>query len=50
MIKDMAWKFFKNTGDIETALEIIRLEDIEKNIKAENNGNSKNEGNYHLGK
>ena len=31
MIKQMAWNTFKNTGDINTFMELIELENIEKN-------------------
>lgn len=31
MIKQMAWNTFKNTGNINTFLELIQLENIEKN-------------------
>ena len=29
MIKQMAWNTFKNTGDINTFMELIELENIE---------------------
>lgn len=51
-IKDLAWKTFKQTGDINTFLELIQLENIEKNIEGYINteetqyGNYKNQGNY----
>jgi len=44
MIKQMAWNTFKNTGDINTYLELVEVENIEKNLKAEIYGNTKNEG------
>jgi len=50
MIKQMAWNTFKNTGSIESCLELIQLENIEKNknlndaIKVEEYGNIKNQG------
>ena len=52
MIKEMAWNIFKNTGNIDTFLELVELENVEEEkIKLEeNNGNNKNEGNYHFGK
>ncbi|MDO5555282.1 MAG: hypothetical protein Q4G09_01090 [Clostridia bacterium] len=37
MIKQIAWNTFKNTGDINTFLELKQVKDIEYNIKAENN-------------
>ncbi len=47
MIKQMAWNTFKNTGNINTFLELVEVENIEKNmLEAENkNGNIKSEGN-----
>ena len=52
MIKQMAWNTFKNTGDINTFLELVEVENLEKNmIKAEEqNGNNKGEGNSNSGK
>ena len=31
MIKQLAWNTFKNTGNINTFMELIELENIEKN-------------------
>lgn len=31
MIKQIAWNTFKNTGNINTFLELVQLENIEKN-------------------
>ena len=41
MIKKLAWNTFKNTGDINTFLELIELENLEKghNRSEEQNGN-----------
>ena len=36
MIKELAWNTFKNTGDINTFLELKQVVQIEQNIKAEN--------------
>ena len=36
MIKQIAWNTFKNTGDINTFLELKQVKDIEESIKAEN--------------
>ena len=36
MIKEMAWNTFKNTGDINTFLELKQVTELEQNIKAEN--------------
>ena len=50
MIKQIAWNTFKNTGNINTYLELKQVTSIEQNmvqgIKAETNyENCKNEGN-----
>ena len=42
MIKQMAWNTFKNTGNIDTFLEIKSIEDIEENIEANEYENGKN--------
>ena len=41
MIKKIAWNTFKNTGDINTFLELVEVENLEKNmLEAEKqNGN-----------
>jgi hypothetical protein len=44
MIKKIAWDTFKNTGNVNTFLELKQIQDIEKQIqlqKADNNGNDK---------
>ena len=45
MIKQMAWNTFKNTGNINTFMELMELENIEKNLKnnIENNSTKVNE-------
>ncbi len=35
MIKKMAWETFKNTGDINTYLELKQIEELEKGIEGE---------------
>ena len=49
MIKQIAWNTFKNTGDINTFLELIEVENLEKNmnknIDGETDGYNKNEWN-----
>ena len=35
MIKKIAWETFKNTGDINTYLELKQIEEIEKGIGVE---------------
>ena len=51
MIKQLAWNTFKNTGDINTFLELVEVENIEKNmLEAEKqNGNYKGQGNSNSG-
>lgn len=43
MIKKLAWNTFKNTGNIDTFLELLEVENVEKNIKAEQYEYNKNE-------
>lgn len=58
MIKQMAWNTFKNTGSIDSYLELVQLENIERNInqnkdaviKVDKYGNIQNEGNNNIGK
>ena len=52
MIRQMAWNTFKNTGDINTFLELVEVENLEKNmLEAEKqNGNIKSQGNSNSGK
>ena len=57
MIKNIAWNVFKNTGDINTFLELKQIENMENNNmvngnnfssviqKVELNGNNKNQWN-----
>jgi hypothetical protein len=49
MIKEIAWKTFKNTGNIDTFLELRQLENFESaniyNQKVETNEYCKNERN-----
>jgi len=45
MIKEIAWNTFKNTGNIDTFLELKQVRDIEENIKAENYETIKSKGN-----
>ena len=39
MIKQIAWNTFKNTGDINTFLELVEVKNIENNIKNNLEGN-----------
>ena len=50
MIKKIAWNTFKNTGDINTYLELKQVIDVEKNMKAEEYENSKSQGNSNFRK
>lgn len=50
MIKKIAWNTFKNTGDVNTFLELKQIQNIEEQIykkikqpMEEQNGNNKNE-------
>ena len=45
MIEKMAWNTFKKTGDINTFLELRKVENLEKNMIGEMNGNSKDKRN-----
>ena len=46
MIKQIAWNTFKNTGSIDTFLEITEMRKIEDNILlGEKNGDHQNKGN-----
>jgi len=46
VIKQIAWNTFKNTGDINTFLELVEVKNIEKNINCingeESNGDIQN--------
>lgn len=50
MIKKIAWNTFKNTGDINTYLELKQVIDVEKNMKAEEYENSKSQRNSNIRK
>ena len=45
MIKQLAWNTFKNTGDINTFLELREVINVEKNIKADEYEISQNKRN-----
>ena len=36
MIKKLAWNTFKNTGNINTFLELVEVENTEKSLKSSN--------------
>ena len=48
MIKKIAWETFKNTGDINTYLELKQIENIEDKIEKNdlNTGNTEFQGNF----
>ena len=50
MIKQLAWNTFKNTGDINSYLELVELENMQKNLTQLENQNGKSEiqGNINL--
>ncbi len=54
VIKQIAWNTFKNTGDINTFLELVEVENTEKNINnvngEEKNGDLQNKWNYNTRK
>ena len=50
MIKQIALNTFKNTGNIDTFLELRQVQDIENNIKVNGYENSQNKGNNNSGK
>ena len=61
MIKKLAWNTFKNTGNINTFLELMEVENVERDLQknALNNqinyekdiyGNNKDKGNCTIGK
>ena len=50
MIKDLAWNTFKNTGNIDTFLELKKLSKTEQNIKVENNETIKSKRDSNSGK
>lgn len=58
MLKQLAWNTFKNTGNIDTFIELVEVnnieKDINKNLKNEagniDYGNNKNQGNSNFRK
>ena len=39
MIKKLAWNTFKNTGNINTFLELVEIESLEKKLSSDNSNN-----------
>ena len=50
MIKNIAWNTFKKTGNIDTLMELIQVENVEKSMKVGLNEYSQNKGNNNCGK
>ena len=50
MIKKLAWNTFKKTGNIDTLMELIQVENIEKNMKVGIDEFNQNKGDYNCGK
>ena len=56
MIKKLAWNTFKNTGNIDTFMEFMAIQNLEKNIDVNENikvneyGDNKNQGFDNIGK
>lgn len=61
MIKQLAWNTFKNTGNIDTYMELVKFQNMEKsvsnrfimsddNIKVNEYGDNKNQGFDNFGK
>jgi len=50
MISKIAWQTFKNTGNINTFLELKQVAELEKSMGMINNEISKNQGNNNSGK
>lgn len=44
MIKQLAWNTFKNTGNIDTYLELVEVENIQKKLKVNEYENIENKG------
>ena len=50
MIEKLAWNTFKNTGNINTFLEMMELENLQKNLKVNEYGANEDKGNCDIGK
>lgn len=44
MIEKLAWNTFKNTGNINTFLELIEVENIQKKLKVNEYGSNEDKG------
>ncbi len=45
MLKQMAWNVFKNTGDINTFMELVEVENMQKNMEGNLYGDIEDKGN-----
>ncbi|MCI8965193.1 MAG: YqzL family protein [Clostridia bacterium] len=50
MINKLAWDVFKNTGSIDAFLELKNIEEIQKNMKVDENENNQSKWNSNFGK
>ena len=50
MIKKLAWNTFKNTGNINTFLELVEVENIQKKLKVNEYENIEDKGNSNFRK
>ncbi len=50
MINKMVWNVFKNTGSIDTFLELKNIEEIQNSIKVDEDENSQINGNCNFRK
>ena len=50
MIKQRAWNTFKNTSNINTYLELIELQNMQKNLKVNKYENVEDKGNNNFRK
>ena len=50
MINDLVWNVFKNTGSIDAFMELKNIEEIQKNIKVDENENNQGKWDYNFRK
>ena len=43
MIKQLAWNTFKNTGNINTFMELVEVQNLEKNLKVNEYGDNEDQ-------
>ena len=44
MLRQMAWNTFKHTGNVNTFIELIEIENIQKNMEGNQYGNIEDKG------